>query len=248
MSLLANEVYANSSTPLWLSANNPVVSGTITAGSFTTTPGGNVRIIDASGNIAMGLTSQSGNTYLQSGGPLKLGQPGQVTTNTTFTPSAPGANLDVLTVGGQINGGGITPVPSIVTTASISVGSSGAAITITPTTALVNGGVYDIQVSGYWSVPAGVTTPDPTDQIILTLQTGTAVSPGLLRFQYSDVQYPGFASDVWTSTSFHPIHIRARLPSNGANLTLAATFTATGTYPGSAVDLVVSDLTVVRVA
>jgi len=249
MSLLINEAYASPSTPLWASANNPVFSGTVTATSFTTTPGGNVRVLDPSGNIGIGIVSPGSTySYIQSGKTLLFGQPGQVSANTSLALSAPSANTDVLTVGGRIIGGGITPSTSTVGSATVTLNGTPAALTITPPIAFGANEIYDIQVSGYWSVAAGTTTPATTDLAYITLQTGTASSPGVLQYQYTDVQYPGLASAPWTSSSFHPIHIRARMPSNGATLSLTPAFTGSGTYPSSAVSIVITDLTVVRVA
>ncbi len=250
MSLLGTPVYANPSTPLWASSANPVFSGTVTATSFTTTPGGNLRVLDPSGNIGVGIVSPGSTySYIQSDKTLLFGQTGQVTANTSLALSAPGANTDVLTVGGQINGGGITPSTSVVGGATVTQNASTPpALTITPAINLVSGGIYDIQVSGYWATGA-TTTPATADVASLVLSTGTGTSPGLLKYQYTDNQYPAFANAPWTTNSYQPFHIRARMPcNNNQALSLTPIFTGTGSYTGSAVGIVVSDLTVVRVA
>ena len=114
MSLLINEAYASPSTPLWASATNPVFSGTVYAGEFQTTGGGDIVLKDLSGNtalrVATGATTPSP-AYLQTDTSLYLGKVGQGTVNSTFTPSAPGANTDTLLVGGAIRSkGAMTPL------------------------------------------------------------------------------------------------------------------------------------------
>lgn len=105
MSLLVNESYANPTTPLWASSTNPSFSGTITAGEFQTTRGGDVVVVDVSGNSALRLATGStapSPAYIQASTTINFGKIGQGTVNTTLTPSAPGANADLLSIGGAI--------------------------------------------------------------------------------------------------------------------------------------------------
>jgi hypothetical protein len=252
MSLLGTPVYANPSTPLWASASGGAITGNLNVtGQVTATGGFSGRpyvVTDLSGNTGMLLSATApGISYIQTQNNLRFGQIGQGTTNTSLTVSAPGANADVLTVGGQINGGGITPLTSVVGAATIANGTP-TSLTITPAISLVSGGIYDIQVSGYWAT--GVTaTPATADVASVILTTGTGTVPTLLKYQYTDNQYPAFADDPWTPGTNHPFHIRARMPCNNTQaLALTGSFTATGTYTGNSLGLVVSDLTVVRVA
>ena len=252
MSLLGTPVYANSSTPLWASVTNPVFAGSVTASSFAAT--GNIRALDASGNTALLLTSGGGNpalglSYIQTAGTIKFGQIGTGNTNSQLVVSPFGANADVLTIGGQINGGGITPSTSVVGGATVTQNASTPPpLTITPAINLVSGGIYDIQVSGYWAT-GGTTSPATADVASLVLLTGVGTTPGLLKYQYTDNQYPAFADAPWAPNTYHPFHIRARMPCNNSQaLVLTPVFTGTGSYTGSSVGIVVSDLTVVRVA
>ena len=255
MSLLINESYVNSTKPLWASASggtisgNLVVNGNVIANEFSAVD--DVVIQDASGGRAMRLTAagppSGGLSYIQTAGTIKFGQLDQGNTNSQLVVSAFGANADVLTIGGQIVGGGVTPLSSTVGAATVANGSP-VALTITPPITISNAGIYDIQVSGYWATGA-TTTPSNADVASVTLTTGTGTSPTLLKYQYTDNQYPAFADAAWSSNSFHPFHIRARMPCNNTQaLALTGSFTATGTYTGNSLGLAVTDLTVVRVA
>ena len=248
MSLLGTPVYANPTTPLWATVGSPTFSGQVLAPEFATTPGGDILVRDVSGNTGMRfVATTAGTNYIQNSGSIKFGQIGQGTTNTTLTVSAPGANLDVLTVGGQINGGGITPSSSSVGGATIPNGTP-TTLTITPAINLVSGGIYDIQVEGYWAT-GGTCSPATGDVATLTLLTGTATSPAVLAYQYDDNQYPAFAEAKWAINTYHPIKIRARLPcNNNQALSLTASFTATGSYTGNALGIAVTNLNIVRVA
>ena len=250
MSLLGTPVYANDSTPLWASVGSPTFAGQVTASSFAAT--GNLRALDASGNTALLLTSGGGNpalglSYIQSAGTIKFGQIGTGNTNSSLTVSAYGSGADVLTIGGQIVGGGITPTSSTVGGVTVPNGSP-QTLTITPAINLVSGGIYDIQVEGYWATGA-TCSPATGDVATLTLSTGTATSPAVLAYTYEDNQYPAFAEAKWAINTYHPIKIRARLPCNNTQaLSLSASFTATGSYTGNALGIAVTNLNIVRVA
>lgn len=112
MSLLINESYANTAQPLWAGANGGTISGNLTVnGNITTTPVGLSSIttgglfIKDPGNttrLAMGYTGANGQILCNPGNAIVLTQSGS-TGNTTFTPSAQGANLDALVVGGVVS-------------------------------------------------------------------------------------------------------------------------------------------------
>lgn len=94
MSLLATPVYANPSTPLWVS-----VGGSHT-GPITGRP---ITALDLSGNSSLLLLGTNpSNSYIQSAGTINFGQIGTGNVNTSLAISPAGSNTDVLTVGGSI--------------------------------------------------------------------------------------------------------------------------------------------------
>lgn len=114
MSLLINESYASSSTPLWASASGGTISGNLTvAGNITTTPPGlnsltsgalYIRKVDNAISLDLGY-DVSGNGVIAcqgGGGSIKFTQLGSAG-NTTFTPSAFGAGLDNFSVQGIVS-------------------------------------------------------------------------------------------------------------------------------------------------
>lgn len=110
MSLLGTQVYANPSTPLWLGAGgNQTLNGSLFVNGLIRATGDvqsptAFTIYDPSLNGAGRLTANySGSVWLQSPSNIKFGQIGQGTTNTTLTISTPGANADLLTVGGTVD-------------------------------------------------------------------------------------------------------------------------------------------------
>lgn len=120
MSLLVNESYAGPSTPLWLSAGggtingNLTLNGAITAGRVAASKEilsgfGNFALIDASGSTMGGVVQQgtAGASDVviqtQSGRKVIFGLVAGSGGNTSLTPSAAGANTDLLTVGGTVD-------------------------------------------------------------------------------------------------------------------------------------------------
>lgn len=133
MSLLGTPVYANASTPIWVSAAGgsgntitaPLVVSKAGAGAIPTISslynifsyGGEIvaqsnaatinpisfTLADASGNQKTRVLSTGGNSYIQSSEPLLFSQIGQGSANTSLVTSAPAANADVLTVGGTVS-------------------------------------------------------------------------------------------------------------------------------------------------
>ena len=119
MSLLGTPVFANPSTPLWVGVGGGTISGNVTIDGFLTAgrvassralePSfGNFALVDASGLTVGGVnqlgTGGASDTFLQttSGRKILFGLVGGANANTTFTPSAVGANLDLLGVGGTV--------------------------------------------------------------------------------------------------------------------------------------------------
>jgi hypothetical protein len=103
MSLLGTPVYANPSVPLWASATGANFSGPVFGTTFSASD--SFVVLDASGGTATRLTatgSTPGTSYIQAASAIKFGQINQGTTNTTLTISAPGANTDLLNVGGKV--------------------------------------------------------------------------------------------------------------------------------------------------
>jgi len=247
MSLLGTPVYANPTTPLWVSAGGDTIDGNFTVNGSLIAKGsveienGATGIVfqNAAGN-ATGLkvsTDAAGtNGAIETNGTLYLGRSGAgATANTSFVPSAPTTNGDVLSVGGRIvtaPGGGISPVSSPTPLVNVTLG--GGPVTMVPSTPIpiVNTKWYDIQVSGYWTIPL-LSAPAVGDKAEVFVAVGAAVAPAFFKVSAQDVQYPGLADDPWTPGSYRPFKIRARLQA-GADLAtpiIQATLTGTGVYP-----------------
>jgi hypothetical protein len=118
MSLLGAQVYANPSSPLWLSVNGGVITGNVTmTGALYTNQGviaqfgggkAGFQFQDLSGAETFRLASLgpgSPQNIIQSTVPLVFTQLGQANGNTQLVTSTVGANADVLTVGGTVNTG-----------------------------------------------------------------------------------------------------------------------------------------------
>lgn len=252
MSLLGTQVYANTVTPLWVSAGGDTIDGNLTvngnfvaAGNSADFTGTLVRIraadklyFTSANGATTGLleyTDNGTNGFIETNGSVYLGRTlAGTSANTVFTPSAPTTNGDVLAVGGRITtaaGGGITPVSS--PTALVNV-PLGATVPMVPTTPIpiATGTWYDIQVTGYWTIPLG-TAPAVGDKAEIFIAVGGGVAPAFFKVSAQDVQYPGLADDPWTAGSYRPFKIRARLlaGSNLASPIINATLTGTGLYP-----------------
>lgn len=270
MSLLGTPVYANSTTPLWVSVNGDTVDGNLTVngnlavnGPAQFFGGHTVKIANPStlylantgqsqaGALLYSDNSATPNGFIETGATIYLGRiTAGNTANTSFTPSAPTTNGDLLTVGGQIltaAGKGITPLSSSTASTNIPVGVS-TSLAPTPAIAITSGQTYDVQINGYFSVPIG-TTPAALDKMEVLVSVGSGTSPGF--FQYSSIlnEYPGWTEDPWVAGTFRPFQIRARLPANAnlANIVILATLSGVGVYPAG-IDAVLSQVSVVRVA
>lgn len=108
MSLLGTQVYANSSTPLWLSAGGGTVNGPLFVDGLVRSNGdlqtsSAVAFIDSSLNVNGRITANSSNLFIQGTSNIKFGQIGTGNTNTSLTISTFGANADLLTVGGTVD-------------------------------------------------------------------------------------------------------------------------------------------------
>lgn len=262
MSLLGTPVYANPSTPLWLSSSGGTIAGNLTVTGDADFTGTVVRIraadklyfTNAGGNTTglLEYTDNGTNGFIETNGTLYLGRTLAATNaNTSFVPSAVTTNNDVLTVGGQIltaAGKGVSPLVSSTTSTSLPVGVA-TSLAPTPAIPITSGQTYDIQISGYFSVPLG-TTPAPLDKIEIITSVGPGVAPAFYATSIVSEYYPGWSEDVWVAGSFRPISIRARLPANAnlANIVISATLTGTGVYLPTGIDAVLTQVSVVRVA
>lgn len=135
MSLLGAPVYANSATPLWVSATGDTINGDLTlTGSLdvaqTITARDDLQCIDPSTSAdGLRLTAAGGNGFIQSPTTIQFTRIGTSSANTSLTisPFSAGSPADVLSVGGTLStrrlavstaaGGGLG-------VGSISVGSS----------------------------------------------------------------------------------------------------------------------------
>ena len=157
MSLLGTQVFANPSTPCWLSTNGGVITGNVTLeGALYTSQGviqtpfgggkAGYQFQDASGVETFRLASlgpSSPQNIIQSSVPLVFTQLGQANGNTQLVTSTVGANTDVLTVGGTANVGTLgalklslaTGAAGITGTGTIAVGATNVVIATTAVTA-----------------------------------------------------------------------------------------------------------------
>ena len=93
---------------LYLSANGGTINGDITAEYIVANSGLELKDNSDPRNtiftVAAATNGATGNPIIQvrSGASLRFGLVSQANANTTFTPSAPGANTDKLTVGGLV--------------------------------------------------------------------------------------------------------------------------------------------------
>lgn len=268
MSLLGTQVYANSSTPCWVSASgdtidgNLIVDGTlsvtgqsemtnldINSGSVYPTEGKLTLSASFLGTPSTGLqvyTPGGVDGVLATNGTLYVARKDANGGSTFITPGA-APNTDTMTVGGVLTTIGTIISPSVTPTAvnyggttNITVG--GGPVTLSPLSpyALSVGREYDIQISGVWGVPAGVVTPATGDKASILVRTGVAISPNIWQYQTEDLQYPANPEDVWGSASFHPFAIRTRLACNAAvNLELIAEVSGTGVYPAGLVEIAI---------
>jgi len=103
MSLLINESYASSSTPLWASSSGGIITGDLDVSGTLSAPEFDVALANGTpvGARMTGSGSVDGIMYLQAT-QIKFARLSELG-NTTFTPSATGSNLDNLTVGGIVS-------------------------------------------------------------------------------------------------------------------------------------------------
>ena len=180
MSLLGTPVFANSSTPLWLSASGGSSSGVVSAPEFDALPSGGFVVKDVNGNVKLRLANDmAGNSLVQSSDVIKFTQIGTIQGNSQLTTSAFGANVDALlvrgtiTATGNLNGIGPNPTQIITSTQTIPVLTNTVQyFTQTTPYASTTGGEYDIMARGGIGLTSG--TPATDDVVVITLQVGTA--------------------------------------------------------------------------
>lgn len=264
MSLLGSQVYANSTTPLWLSASGDTINGNLTIDGtldvtgpstlantlFNTTIGALIGLA-ASGNVGMELRTDGVDGNINSDGVIYFGRTGSTGGSTTITPGAT-PNTDVVVIGGTLTtapGGGITPEVSLVPAPAL-LTINGGSVTLVPSPALpiFNSKWYDIQITGYWGIPL-LSVPAVGDILSLRFSVGAAGLPTFFQESSQLFQYPGSADDTWTPGSLHGFQLRGRLFSanNFANLPIVVELTGPGLYP-SGVDCVVQAISAVRLS
>jgi len=248
MSLLGTPVYANPSTPLWATVGSPTFTGQVLAPEFATTPGGDILVRDVSGNTGMRFVATTpGTNYIQNSGTIRFGQIGQGNTNTSLTVSAPGANADVLTVGGQFIGGGVTPIecvtPGTIQTIALASGSSPRTATFAVQTLapITSNATYDIQAIGNLSWNAG-SAPSPGDRLTVTIACGSGIG------SYSQDFYPANDYPNWALNDVIPFYLRSRLIANNPFSNASCSVTYTGATGTGNIGGQLSMLSVVRVA
>lgn len=247
MSLLGKQVYANPSTPVWLSATggtisgNLVVDGTITAASDiisgTEVDAPSLRVIDGSGATVMSLANIAGNSVIQSTAPIKFTQLGTGSGNTTLTQSVAGANADLLAVGGTITAN-IGPVPTQIITSTKTVNpvavspAAPSQFGVDTTLNSISGAEYDVQITGTVYCVSG--TVNPADYIVYNF---TAGGSGVI----SAIVFPGEAllgangvtglGPLTAGGAAATITLRTRLTSSASGTALSANVRAflTGT-------------------
>lgn len=264
MSLLGTQVYANPTSPCWVSTAGGSISGALTvdgtlnvtgastlANTLFTTTAGAVVGLGAGVNVGLELRSDGVDGNINSDGVIYFGREGTVGGSTSITPGAT-PNTDVVVIGGRLTtapGGGITPEVSLVPApVLLTIGGGQVALVPNPVLPIFNNNWYDIQVTGYWGIPIG-SVPAVGDILSLRFSVGAAGLPTFFQESSQLFQYPGFADDTWTAGSLHGFQLRGRLFSgnNFANLPIAAELTGPGVYP-SGVDCVVQAISVVRLS
>jgi hypothetical protein len=244
MSLLGKQVYANPSTPVWLSATGGEISGSLIVDggiqSLTNVSAPVFIVEDASGNDT-GLIRQAGTGagagLLFQGDVFKFGKTGTGNVNTSLTTSVFGANTDLLAVGGTITAN-IGPVPTQIITSTKTVASMAVSPTapsqfgVDTTVTSISGAEYDVQITGTVYCVSG--TVDPADYIVYNFTAGGSGTIGAIVF-------PGAASlggngvsglaPLTAGGAAATINMRTRLTSSASGTALSANVRAflTGT-------------------
>jgi len=197
MAALIRQSHATNDSPLWLSANGGTVNGPLNVkGTISTSPDGQFGVIsggffvkDTGGATDLGIgydSTVNGNGFIfcRPGKSIILAQTGSITGNSAFTPSADGADLDSLTIGGTVSG-------NVVETESLLLNASDPTGPIVGTATLVNG------VGPVISTTACL---DPTTKIFLQrTDVNASTSLGELRIKQRNagnflVESDGFAA------------------------------------------------------
>lgn len=252
MSLLGKQVYANPSTPVWLSATGGEISGNLIVDggiqSLTNVSAPVFVVEDASGNDT-GFMRQAGTGagagLLFQGDVFKFGKTGTGNVNTSLTTSVFGANTDLLAVGGSITCA-IGPIPTQVITSTKTINpiavspAAPSQFGVDTTITSISGAEYDVQVTGTLYCVSG--TPDAADYIVYNF---TAGGSGTI----SAIVYPAAAGaglggngvtglgPLTAGGAAATITLRARVVSSAAGTTLGANarvfLTGTAVYGGT---------------
>ena len=235
MSLLGKQVYANPSTPVWLSATGGTITGNLVVDggiqSLTNVSAPVFIVEDASGNDT-GLIRQAGTGagagLLFQGDVFKFGKTGTGNVNTSLTTSVFGANTDLLAVGGTITAN-IGPVPAQVITSTKTINP----IAVSPaapsqfgvdnTITSISGAEYDVQVTGTVFCVSG--TVNAADYIVLTFTAGgsgtisAVVLPGVTLMGGNGVTGIGPLTAGGAAAN---VNLRARVSSSASGTALSA--------------------------
>lgn len=256
MSLLGTQVYANPTTPCWVSASGDVINGDLTV-TGTLTAEGPVKIdngvigieFNSATGVGPGMTMYADatgtNGNIESDGSIYLGRIGAgATANSQYISGAAGTDTDTLSIGGTVEatvlfaGPSVTPLSLITTTRSINpvpVSPAPQANFIVDTNyPTVSGQEYDIQARGVIAVAAGA--PDVSDTVGLVVHAGGGATWG----------YTFFPSAVGASNSWQ---FRDRIVSQGSSPTIFISVSSTQAGASTAtyaVNLIQADVTRVK--
>ena len=187
MSLLGTQVYANPTTPLWVSATGDTINGNLTVAGTTTLEGpvvvpngiNGIELQDTAGTstgliVAVDATGTDGS--IETDGVIYLGRSGAGNTaNSFFDPSAPTTNGDVLSIGGRIDFLGLSTPASgtgpCIGTGQIAIGASSVVVPTTEVT--LNSFIYLTRIGPASAGPAkgqaqSFVTYDPTNIVANT--------------------------------------------------------------------------------
>lgn len=252
MSLLFTPVYANPSTPLWLSTNGGTISGNLLVDgnigatgdiiSETEVDAPSLRVVDSNGATKMSLANAGGFSLVQSTDAIKFTQLGTPNGNTTLTLSVAGANTDNLTVGGTVNCL-IGPVPTQLITSTKTVNP----VAISPAApsqfgvdvslAGISNAEYDVQATGTVFVASGTT--DSSDTVVYSFTSGggqgsmtsTVVPQSLILGGFG----VGGTGPLTAGGAAANVFMRGRVTPNASGTTLGANVRAFSPNTSSAV-------------
>ena len=252
MSLLGTQVYANPDTPCWLSSGGGAIAGNVSANQVFARK---YNAVDVAGvtHGELTLNGTATGSVLTGDSNITFAKTGAITGNTTLTLSTAGANLDNLTVGGFIQGIGPSPTGLILTPGNTQTVPLNTTVTFTPSPAypIIGNGIYEVQMTGVWTIGAGAITPDPEDyaQMLISVEPGSF--PSAYVSSAVHYSYPADVNNPWKQNTFQPFSIRQRVVNSGvgvANVSITADLVSplAATYP--TIDVTIQYVSITRVA